>query len=354
MNDHKVTESKEIPRPVTPRSKYLLSAVGDGDVGCARKWVEIGANINAKDASGKTPLILAAKVGNLALVKFLLESSADMEIGQTAIGSLANYKFVGGRTPLIWAAANGQTKVLQHLLDSKANIAARSTTYRCSLQEAIICGHNDVAIFLIQQGAPIMNRVDEQWTPLHQAAADGHLEPLKLLIEKGADLEAVTADSNTWDLAEANRVTPLHLAIEHDHIECARYLIAKGANLHHRNLGGDEVIHLAATKGFDCCVQMLLDNGVSPDTPDEEHSDTPLILAANNYHVTTVELLLARGANADAENAFNQNALENCTYKGFPNTHPVMVALERHIAERRGKRRLSDTSTLVDCDHLKS
>ena len=77
-NDHKVTESREIQRPVTTRSKYLLSAVGDGDLECVRKWIEVGANINAKDASGKTPLILAAKVGNLALVKFLLESGADM------------------------------------------------------------------------------------------------------------------------------------------------------------------------------------------------------------------------------------------------------------------------------------
>ena len=167
-------------------------------------------------------------------------------------------------------------------------------------------------------------------------------------------MEAETADSNIWDVAEANKVTPLHLAIEHNHVECARRLSAKGANLHHRNLDGDEVIHLAAIKGFDSCVQLLLDNGVSPDIPDEEHSDTPLILAANNYHVTTVELLLARGVNVDTKNAFNQNALENCTYKGFPNTEPVMVALERHMAERRSERRLSDTSTVVGCDYLKS
>ena len=86
-----------------------------------------------------------------------------------------------------------------------------------------------MAVSLIQQGSPITNQDDEQWTPLHQAAASGHLQPLELLIEKGADLEAVTADSNISDVAEANKVTPLHLAIEHNHVECARRLIAKGA-----------------------------------------------------------------------------------------------------------------------------
>ena len=177
VNVHKVTKSKRIPRPVTPRSKHLLSAVGEGDLECVRKWSEIGANINAKDASGKTPLILAAKVGNLALVKFLLASGMDMKIGQTAIGSLANYKFAGGRTPLMWAAANGHTKVLQHLLDNKANIAARSTTYRCALQEAITCGHNDIAISLIQQGSPITNQMTNnghRYTKQRPAATSSH------------------------------------------------------------------------------------------------------------------------------------------------------------------------------------
>jgi ankyrin repeat protein len=55
----------------------LLEAADHGYVGAARKVLEKGANINARDEKGNTPLIIAVKEHNIGMCRFLIESGAD-------------------------------------------------------------------------------------------------------------------------------------------------------------------------------------------------------------------------------------------------------------------------------------
>ena len=121
---------------------------------------------NATDGSGRTPLSLAATIGNETVVSALLES------GKAEVDSRDN----SGRTPLSWAARNGQETVVKLLLET---------------------GKVDV------------NSKDQyDQTPLSYAAADGHEAVVKLLIETGkADVESKDKYGQT-PLSEAKNMGP--------------------------------------------------------------------------------------------------------------------------------------------------
>ena len=57
--------------------------------------------------------------------------------------------------------------------------------------------------------------------PLHAAARNGHLNPVKLLLEAGAETDPQT---------EADRITPLHFASAGGHMDVVQFLVDAGAD----------------------------------------------------------------------------------------------------------------------------
>ncbi|MRR16331.1 MAG: hypothetical protein EG826_07730 [Deltaproteobacteria bacterium] len=154
----------------------------------AEMLVANGADVNAADAKGRTPLAAAAGLGNMKAVEFLLKHGADVNArdndGKTPL-HLVN-TIVGDRsTP-------GQiTRITEMMIESGADVNARDNKQQTPLFFARI----DTLAVMIDRGADVNARDQEGKTPLFCVKSQKCLETL---IERGADTAAVDGDGRTY------------------------------------------------------------------------------------------------------------------------------------------------------------
>jgi ankyrin repeat protein len=170
----------------------------------ATALLEKGADIAWADKAGLTLLHMTAAEGDLPLMALLLEKGAN-----------ANAKEKDGRTPLFWAKTPA---IATALLDKGADPKVVATDGRTALFEGVTRG---VAEVILARGGDATVKDTGGWTALHMAAKRGDSELVGLLLDKGAP---ATAKSN-------DGVTPLHLAATSGHIAVAQLLLAKGADI---------------------------------------------------------------------------------------------------------------------------
>ena len=185
-------------------------------------------------------------------------------------------------------------------------------------------GHLEVVRLLIEKGADATAEDDDKSTPLHYAAENGHLEVVRLLIEKGADATAANVYKSTplhfggaenghlevvrlliekgadATAEEGDKTTPLHYAAESGHLEVVRLLIEKGADATAENYGKKTPLHYAAENGHLEVVRLLIEKGAGA-TAENYGKKTPLHFGAENGHLEVVRLLIEKGADATAE-----------------------------------------------------
>ncbi len=159
-------------------------------------------------------------------------------------------------------------------------------------------------------------------TPLHEAAQSGDLDAAKSLLNRGADIDAISS---------RNGATPLHYAAESGRTEVARYLIDHHANLEAkaaiRQLDirtresriqgqGNTPLIFAAGKGRTEIVKLLLEHGAKPNAPNNVGA-TALFMAAQNGQKDAVRLLIEAKANPDVEDNKGAVALHVAAQHGF-------------------------------------
>jgi len=129
---------------------------------------------------------------------------------------------------------------------------------------AIIFGNVSTAKLLIGNVASITNRNSKAWTALREAADLRQSEMLRLLIQKGAEVDGV---------AEA---PPLYLTASNGHSDCVAELIAAEAKLNAATQFGYQAIHVTAREVHTDCVPLHLDASVDVDEPAGIEKYTPL------------------------------------------------------------------------------
>ncbi|KAI1418421.1 ankyrin repeat-containing domain protein [Hypoxylon sp. FL1857] len=164
-------------------------------------------------------------------------------------------------------------------------------------------GNLDLCQALLEKGAFVDSRDNDNWTPLMSAANSGHVGVCNLLLEFGADVNA------TGDLG----YTPLTRACIRERVETVDFLISKGADLEAPWRDGSPPLqlviicgksyHLKPEKVEDTyqvnlynIAKLLLENGCDPNGPDDE-GYTALMVAAQRHNLSLAELLLAHSAN---------------------------------------------------------
>ncbi|KAL1725544.1 hypothetical protein EV714DRAFT_287822 [Schizophyllum commune] len=133
-----------------------------------------------------------------------------------------------GCTSLHRAAGRGHRGTVSLLLDRGARIAARIEEQETPLMLAACNNHEDVVCLLLTKGADIDDCDKDGWTSLHWAVLLGQLSTARLLLERGANVNAV---SNAYP-------TPLHIATHLGHIDIIRLLVDHGAALEARDDDG--------------------------------------------------------------------------------------------------------------------
>ena len=196
-------------------------AVTNEDVDTARSLVYAGANVHATTRlNGVTPLWLAAQCGEAVMVYMLLDNKADADAANGA-----------GVTPLMIASASGNPDVVQVLIERGANPNAKEKTYeQTPLMFAAANDEADVIAVLVAKGADVAAATKARTlstsepmgglTALHYAVRQGNVEAVDALLERGADINQVSADNTT----------PLMLATINGQFDLAMHLLERGAD----------------------------------------------------------------------------------------------------------------------------
>ena len=105
-------------------------------------------------------------------------------------------------------------------------------------------------------------RSPDTFTPLHYAAFFGRIEAARLLLERGAEVDAVAAGFGS--------VTPLHSAAAGAHFEICELLLEHGADPNARQAKGFAPLHAAAQHEDERLARLLLDHGADPDAATDD------------------------------------------------------------------------------------
>ena len=358
----------------------LMSAARAGNTAAVSLLLAHSADVNATGALGQTALMWAVAQQHADVARTLIEHGADVrarsdvwhQLENTAGNTNASGDFEmahGGSTPLLFAARHGDIETARVLMAAGADVNDTAAAGTSVLVQAVHSGHGALAAYLLDEGAD-PNATDAGYTALHAAVLRADLETVKTLLAHGAEPNALvlhgtpgrrfSADYSLraqyigtnafWlaakfaddvdimrVLADAGAdplVTPedgttavkaavgLPKGIENRRaqtglpprdavlderlsLEAARLTIELGVDVNAANQSGDTPLHDAARLGYNTIIQLLADQGADVNAKNKREQ-TPLSLAEarqpltgnynDNDHQSTADLLRRLGA----------------------------------------------------------
>ena len=316
----------------------LLAALGEGHVEVAELLLKHGADLDVRDATGKTMLHIAIEWFEVYdilsdMLEFLLTHGADVNArDDTFNGSLHVAEDFILRRPLV-------TRLLKHGVDVNSQNKDGKTPLHVLLEAWILDEEDEDdalnhARLLLEHGAEVNIRDKDNQTPLLVAMELNWFEAARILIEHGADantknksgktlLHMLLSVSNIDDAldhmrlllkhgAEVNKgdnnnLTPLHLAILRNQFSLAGILLEHGADANAESDIGCTPLHILSESDIKDerhilnLVQLLLKHGGEVNKGDN-NNHTPLHLAIQWNQFSLAGILLEHGADANAEN----------------------------------------------------
>lgn len=264
----------------------LLNACCDGDFNEAMRCLTEGAQADAQDEDGYTPLMNAAYIGNLSLVQELVHRGADVN------------HWAQGDNSLMRAAAGGRRKVFEYLAELV------SDEIRASVDEEEL-----------ERGERRRRRASNKATEdFILAAAQGKLEEVKDAIGAGVDVNALGSNGNS----------ALHYAAFYGHIDTVEYLLNSGAyvDIQSDDDGpgsvGTTPLALTAASFYASdrgkLIEVLARAGADPNARNHA-GKTPLMYAvsAHQGYPDSVQALVSVGADLDLRDPRENTALMMAT-----------------------------------------
>jgi len=255
-------------------------------------------DINLQNKGGNTLLLLAASQGH---------SSVDYLLSKGAKANISNNT---GQTPLYAAVRNGQEATVALLLQPEygCNVNIREFDHgESALHVAALKGYSQIASLLIEKGEDINVNIrdHDNYTPLHHACIYGHVNIVRTLLNKKAD---VNAQSNEG-------YTPLHAAALHGNPDVITTLLDHGANVNFADSFGYTALTFAVREEKLEAVRVLVKQGASLSALTTDGFD-PLLIAACRNNLDIIKLLIDMGCSIHTTNQLSQSALHLSAMQG--------------------------------------
>ena len=276
-------------------STPLQWAVYDGKVTEVQRLLKAGANVSLANNYGASPMSLAAEVGNAEILKLLLDAGANADSPNPE-----------GQTALMAVARTGNVAAAQLLIDHRATIDAKEKWGgQTALMWASARRHPEMMKLLIAKGADVnarsINRDYQRHvtaegrpknldtgglTPLLYAARENCLACVKVLLDKSADI----------NLPDPDGVSPLQVAIMNANWDLAKQLIVAGADVNQWDMYGEAPLYTVIG------LRTKLDGGHASIDPQNETDG-----------MTIIRMLLDRGADTNMQLFFRPAGLSGKT-----------------------------------------
>jgi len=277
----------------------IVDAAKRGDMAAVRTLIEKHTDVNVTEADGSTALHWASYRDDVASAELLLRAGARVnaanDLGVTALWAAAqngsdamvrrlldagadpNLALLAGETPVMVASRAGKPAVVEQLIAKGANLNARGARNQTALMWAVSQRHPDVVKVLLAHDADVSLR-SSKWTQMMAVPPHGYL-PYNREIPAGDE-------------------TALLFAARVGDLESARQLLAAGADVNDADAWGVSAVTLAAHSGFGPLVEFLLEKGADPNAM--RAGFAPLHEAIMRRDEKMAAALLAHGADANA------------------------------------------------------
>lgn len=181
----------------------------------------------------------------------------------------------------------GDVEAARRHLVAGAEVDGRCIGWYTALMDAAFEGHRPMLTLLLDRGADV-DAVDGEYgtTALFKALQGGHFDAARLLIEQGAD-------------PTVGRVSPVRSAIEDDRAESLSLLLEAGVDPNDVETFHQSLLMEAVERGHARIVTVLLRAGADGEWEEDISHFTALGLAARGGHTEIAEVLLDHGAKAD-------------------------------------------------------
>lgn len=191
----------------------LHKAAHEGNLDEINFLVSRGANVDARDSSGRTPSHVAAFASNDEALRALADAGADMNALEDGLYDVLTIAAVANDPELVRLAIDlgNRADLITSIYDGTALIAAAHL------------GHHEVVRQLVEGGAPLDHVNNLGWTALMEAVVLGdggpdHIETVRILVDAGADIA----------VPDRGGVTPLQHAKMRGYEDIVRIIEAAG------------------------------------------------------------------------------------------------------------------------------
>ncbi|THD27035.1 Tryptophan synthase alpha chain [Fasciola hepatica] len=276
--------------------------------------------IELTDCEGETPLHAAVTSGNAEMVKICLERNARIMAEQH-----------DGSTPVHYACIKDDLECVQLMMESKPELKplvlkkANKNGYT-PLHLAAAYNHEELLIYLVEQGSPLEMTDGNGWTPLLLAAMKGSFQACiqllrlgahpnahdlsnrnlvhLLMLFRGPGIRTVLPEVNDEDLfkrlvneKDNYGSTPLHWSTRMGNLGATSAFVLRGASALERDNERDTPLHTAAHYGrLHTCEQLLATaHGMRAMNSPDALGRLPLHVAVEKGHVELVRLFLDKG-----------------------------------------------------------